>query len=267
MNRAAAVASERLAEYFYLRHAKNPIDEAEGLLRQIDARRSWHTPSHLASQAWHLLQHIRIDVDDFIENYLKVTLRIEQLHSLDERVGAEVLGCADVRHRTIRICERTLKYEPLYRATAMHEVGHILLHGIAEDTVHAYAPDAADRPPQEREADDFMVASVLPWEAVQLSVAATALEWNLNLSAAFPCANTAHGRYQWHVKYLPELQVRMGVSKHLAALRLRRRGVISEETLSYHLKTGSPGWTGPTNASCSKYHISHAIDEVMGNWR
>lgn len=266
MNRAANTATERLTDYFRCRHDVAPFDEAEVLLRQITARRRWNEPFDFASKAYRLLQQIRIDVDDFIENYLGVTLRIERLEDLDKHAGSEVFGCADVRNRTIRICERTLGYEPLYRATAMHEAGHMILHGKASAVVHAYAPDARVRPPHEREADDFMVASVLPWEAVMLSVAATSLSWRMSMEEAINCANTPRGRYQWHEKYLPDLQSRMGVSKHLAALRLRKRGIITESTLQYHLSTGSAFRPQSMGTRFSKYHVSHVIEDVVASW-
>lgn len=263
MNRAAQTARDKLTDYYQRKHGENLLANASCLIRQIDARRSWNSPSQLAAGAWRLLSQIRIDVDDFVEYYVKATLRIEPLESLDALAGGPVLGCADTRHRIIRICVRTLVYEPIFRATAMHEAGHILLHQATGESLHAFAPTLANRSPQEREADDFMVASVLPWEAVQLSVATSALTRGLEPADAFRGIDTPHGRNQWHKIYLPELQARMGVSKHLAALRLRKRGVMSESTLQYHLSQGSPAWSGRVSALCSKHHISHALKEWL----
>lgn len=239
VNRSARAADQLLDGYYASRNEATPAKEAIPVIRQIRARRPWLRRDELAAEAFHIVCRAKVDVDDLIENFLKIRLEIHDLSPLDEEAGASVYGFADTHARRIAICSRTLAYEPLYRSTAAHEVGHICLHSERRRSVHAYAPEAGGRPVEEREADTFMVALMLPWPIVELSVLATALAWNIDLDEAFAGINSAHGRQQWHERFLPDLSSRCGVSKHMLLLRLLRGRLMTEDTYSHHLKHGS----------------------------
>ena len=239
LNQAAVAADQLLNDYFASRGQAVPASDAVPLTRQIRAKRSWHQPGELAHEAYGIISRGRLDVDDFVENFLRIRVEIQDLRALDVRAGASVFGFADTGQRRIAVCQRTLDYHPLYRSTLSHETGHICLHSDGVPGQYAYAPEAIRRPRVEREADNFMVALLLPWPLVELSVLATALTWRIDIDEPFEAANSHRGRFQWHERFLPDIASRLAVSKHMTLLRLLRRGIISQDTVEYHLRTGS----------------------------
>jgi hypothetical protein len=186
-----------------------------------------------------IITRAKLDVDDLVENFLGIRVEIQDLRRLDTRAGACVFGFADTGRRRIAICDRVLENPPLYRSTLSHEAGHICLHSDGAVAEYPYAPEANGRPKVEREADNFMAALLLPWPIVELSVLATALAWRIDLDEPLSAPDSRRGRWQWHERFLPDISSRMEVSKHMTLVRLQRRGIISQSTLEYHLRTGS----------------------------
>lgn len=250
MKKAGIAAVQALRKYFSSFGEDWPSDEATDLMKRVTVdgqTHSWRTRSH-ASYADGILHRSHFNVDDFAENFLGITLWVDQLERFDEQCNAPVFGYAKPNARVIVICERALKYEPLRRATVLHEVGHILLHEDSAARVLSYAPHRTRRPRHERQADAFMVSAILPVPIVELAITRTAEANQINLQDAFVAANSRRGRWQWRRVFFPALVNTLCVSRHLIALLLLRRRIITRDTLQYHLSYKLPNrWRAPGN--------------------
>jgi hypothetical protein len=176
MNPTAA-AEVTLKDYFAHRGESAPDAQARELVRRIRLFSSggWRSDT-LVDTACQLLAAATFDVDDLVENYLGVGLSIEPLYEYDARTGSPVFGLADPPQWEMVICERALRYLPLYRTCVAHELGHLLLHTSSgrRQRQLAFSPAARNRPPEEREADEFMAALLAPRHVLSLSVALAA---------------------------------------------------------------------------------------------
>lgn len=231
MTRGRVTAETTIAAYYASKGEEAPSVCASRLLDCIQVRRHrWISPVH-ESLTEQILERAYFDVDDLAENFLEIRLHVDRLEELDERAGAKVFGCAQPDKRTITICERTLGYEPLYRTTVMHEVGHVLLHQRPQHRSPNYAPNSRRRPPREREADEFMSSCLLPTPVLLLGLARVANAWGMDITSS---ANTGKGRWQWRKRYFPFLINQLCVSRLLIGVRLRHLGIFTQPTLEYH---------------------------------
>lgn len=242
MTRAWHMAKKVMTEYYASRGSEWPEVAAAELLDRVHINRStlqWENRD-LVPAARAVLHDACFNVDDLAENFLHLTLHIENLEYLDCKAGASVLGCARPRERTITVCERTLAYEPLYRATVMHEIAHVLLHANESHRTAAYAPFSRRRPSYEMEADEFMACALLPRQVLILAVAQSADAWRLDLTEAFAGANWGRGRWQWQHHHFLRILTDLCVSRHLTAVAMRKLGYFSQNTLDHHLSYALP---------------------------
>lgn len=229
---AEVIAARTMREYFEARGEKWPADEAAEFLEKRRACASAQRGGWVVD-ALAILDRARFDVDDLAENHLGLHLTIESLAHLDSAAGAEVFGLARPRARTITVDPRAEQYEPLYRSTVMHEVAHVLLHGAqAQDS--RYSPESKMRPPFEREADRFMVATLLPGAILDLAMLTISSIRGLRLGNAIVGANTRHGRYQWRSYYFPFMVDQLAVSREMIGIAMQERGIFSADTAEYH---------------------------------
>ena len=185
------------------------------------------------------------------------------MHRLDAIAGASVFGAANPVAREIRICERAEAYEPLYRATVMHEVAHVRLHQPQHVVDMCYSPQSPRRPRHEKEADEFMHTALLPVPVLNLLVAWVADLRRASIREALLCADTARGRWQWRHLYLPAIINTVCVSRHLLAIKLSTLGVFSRATLKYHLSYAAPNRWRPHAESLGSFRSIGRIIETM----
>ena len=124
MSNASAEAHNLARAYYKSHNQLPPAQAATSLMNKIRVRHNRWTDPRCRDQAAHIIDQAQFDVDDLAENFLGLSLSIESLERFDAVTGAAVFGAANPRTGEIRICERAANYEPLYRATLMHEVGH-----------------------------------------------------------------------------------------------------------------------------------------------
>ena len=235
MTRATEAACKMMREYFGSRGEPSPQDAAEALLDRLRVGAKPQFTDRQYSLARPIMKNAYFDVDDLAENHLGVSLIIERLDHLDVEAGAKVFGFARPIAREITICERATTYEPLYRTTVMHELGHVALHVPDAKCSLNYAPSSSRRPAFEREADRFMVAAVLPDSVLDLAVAVCAYFHGTDVVSALRVANDTRGRWQWRTWFLPMLINHLCVSRQLVLINLQRRGFFTRETVAHHL--------------------------------
>ncbi len=247
MSTPTELAERVLVHYYESRHEQTPHVQALELLTHGMASTRPHLPRDLINEADRVLAASVFDVDDLAENHLAIRLLIEPLYDYDAKAGAAVYGLARPGAHAITICERAEAYVPLYRTTVMHEVAHVLLHASTHSRTAAYAPSSNRRPWFEREADEFMHSSILPAPILALGIVWVAALHDMFVGDALHGANSRRGRSQWKERYFPRLVSRLCVSRHLIAIKLRRLGVFSEDTLAYHQTYAMPNrWLSST---------------------
>ena len=224
-----------MAGYFAGKGERWPAVEAEELLRQVRVGRDhrW-TSSELLGQAGTILARAMFQVDDLIENHLKVSMSYDSLAYLDKSEGTQVYGCAYPQTREVVICERTLRYEPLFRTTAAHELGHVLMHGETQQRCMLYTPQRPASTPEEREANAFMTAIILPDAVLDLAVRYVCGIWGIDTRFAFDAANSARGRWVWREKLFATLINRLCVSREMVSITMKQWGFFDEDTFAYH---------------------------------
>jgi len=116
----------------------------------------------------------------------------------------------------------------------MHEVAHVVLHDRPAARARHYAPGAAHRPREEREADGFMARSLLPEPILYLAVVLAERYFDVANGAAFANANTIRGRYHWRHYYFPFFVNHLCLSRELVAVRMAQRGTFTQGTFEYH---------------------------------
>lgn len=229
-------AASILRGYFAERGEEPPnIQAGEFLPRITMSRRGIWRSTDLVDTACRILNAATFDVDDLAENHLGVGLFIEPLHEYDALAGAPVFGLADTDAGEMKICERAERYLPLYRTTVAHELGHLVLHGPGlQNRTLAYSPRSKIRPPEEHEADEFMVALLAPDNVLTLGVALAAHQCDLHLADVLRRANTVWGCDRWRDAIFPALIDRMCLSREFLSVQMRKWGFFSQETVQYH---------------------------------
>lgn len=236
MTRAKHTATSIVRGYFSKRGEPPPDQQAREFIRRITLTSSgfWRSDD-LVDTAAHILELATIDVDDLVENYLRFHLSIEPLHAYDKKAGAPVFGLADPTQGEMVICERAELYQPLYRTCVAHELGHLMLHGAGEHWQRlAYSPTSRMRPPEEREADEFMVALLAPPNVMRLGLAFAANQCGLHIGDVFNRANSSWGRFVWRNSIFPSVIDRMCLSREFIAVRMSQWGFFSAGTSDYH---------------------------------
>ncbi len=213
-----------------------PVQDARELMDRVtvDSLSNRWLPSRSCDDAESILERACFDVDDVAENHLGIDLAIQPLRHLDNKAGSPVFGCAILPQRRIIICTRTLEYEPLYRTTVMHEVGHIVVHGSAAPAQLNYSPGSRNRPVREREADLFMCMVLLPDPILDLAIAWASTTWELNYRSVTASANNKWGWDVWRRRMFPSLINKLCVSRQMLAYRMRDWGWFNQETVEYH---------------------------------
>jgi Zn-dependent peptidase ImmA (M78 family) len=227
-------AAALMREYYDSKGQEWVAFSASRLIERVKLARNRWADRTLRAEAAEIIRRAAFDVDDLVERHLGVDLEIESLRELDRVAGAQVFGLADTQRWTIAVCERAEAYEPLYRATVMHEIGHLLLHRFPSGRSVAYAPESRQRPPHEREADQFMHVALLPKSLLLLAIAHIADLWDIHPREAFSGANTDRGRWQWRERFLTPLVNNLVVSRQMICIKLLRVGIFSQETLEFH---------------------------------
>jgi Zn-dependent peptidase ImmA (M78 family) len=236
MTRAQQVATSVLKGYFSKRGEWTPDEQAREFIRRITLTPSgaWRSDD-LVDTAVRILELATIDVDDLVENHLQFHLSIEPLYAYDEKAGAPVFGFADLSHDEMVICERAERYQPLYRTCVAHELGHLMLHGAGNHRRRlAYSPASSKRPPEEREADEFMVALLAPPNVLLLGLAMAANQSGLHVADVLRRANTSWGHHAWRHYILPLMIDRMCLSREFIAVQMSQWRVFSRPTVEYH---------------------------------
>jgi hypothetical protein len=229
------VAEKTMAGYFARRDERWPATEAADLLRQIRVGRDHHwIDSQLVDLAGAIVVRAFFPVDDLIESHLKIAISYESLAYLDKSQGTPVYGCAYPQTREIVICERTLRYEPLFRTTAAHELGHVLMHTEVQQRCLLYTPQRPASTPEEREANAFMKAIILPDAVLELAIRYVCGIWGIDTRLAFEATNCARGRWIWRKRLFTSLINALCVSREMISITMKRRGFFSDDTAAYH---------------------------------
>ncbi len=252
-------APDLMRSYYDRKGQEWPEFSACRLLDKIRIRNTRWVNRALLNEANALMVNAAVDVDDLAEYHLGLRLRIEHLNELDAITGAQVFGLAIPERNEIVVCERAERYEPLYRATVMHEIAHILLHGESRKRVVAYSPESKTRPPEEREADQFMHEALLPRAVLLVSIARLTDIWGIDIREALAGANSGRGRWQWKNRFFLPLINNLVVSRHMLSLKLKSMAYFSERTVRYHLSY--PLATRWINQS-GQFPLRRAVDSV-----
>jgi len=235
MANAWKVAEKTMTGYFASKGEVWPAIEANDILRRVrvgpDHR--W-TDRQLVAQAEGTLARARFPVDDLVENHLKIVVTYQLLDYLDKSEGCRVYGCAYPQTWEIVICERTLKYEPLCRTTAAHELGHVLMHKKVQQRCLLYTPQRPASTPEEREANAFMQAIVLPDSILDLGIRYVCHIWGIDTRLVLDVANGLRGRWLWQHKLFASLINMLCVSREMTSIKMKEWGFFSEETAEHH---------------------------------
>lgn len=235
MVRPWKVAGNVMADYFDTKGEQWVAFEASAMLGTIVVGRDnrW-VRNERSTEAKRILQRAFFDVDDLAENHLGIRVDFESLEYLDGGVGSSVYGCAYPQDRQMIICTRTLAYPPLYRATVVHEIGHILLHAQSANRCLVYTPDMPGPTPEEQEANQFMHVALLPKSVLHLGIAYICDVWGIDLRLPIASANIERGRYLWKERLFVPLMRMLGVSREMIAIKMARQRCFSQDTLAYH---------------------------------
>lgn len=264
MRQACVVAWNLLDEYFESKGRESPRAAAERLLSRILVKNHRWTSDVQRDVADAVVRDAHFDVDDVAENFLGLDLSIRPLHQFDDAAGAPVFGFARPASRSIVICDRANEYEPLYRATAMHEMGHAVLHVNPATRALPYSPSSPRRPKHEREADEFMHESLLPIPILRLAISWLADSWSMDLRQAISLANTEKARWQWRHCYFPGMINTLCVSRHLIALKMKHLGVFSAETYRYHLSYALPNrWLNKSTSEPLRRPLDRIVSGLL----
>ena len=229
------VAEKTMTDYFASKGERWPAVEATEALRQVraGADHRW-TNRRLVDVAQEILARTMFPVDDLIENHLKISMSYESLAYLDKSEGSPVYGCAYPQTREVVICERTLKYEPLFRTTGTHELGHVLMHKETQQRCMLYTPQRPASTPEEREANAFMKAVILPDAVLELAIRYICDTWGIDARLAFRAANCARGRWIWRERLFASLINMLCVSREMISITMKRWSFFSDPTAAYH---------------------------------
>jgi Zn-dependent peptidase ImmA (M78 family) len=161
-----------------------------------------------------------VPVDEWIEAALGIRFGIADLSYL----GDNVLGGTFVAEREILISDKVLAYEPRFRFTCAHELGHLMLHSKLRKCFRetdAHGPGSTHR--IERQADRFAAAFLMPAPLVARQLVQTCDEHRLkHLDCIVELAmDTPESVWLWKKFFLPAITRRFGVSLAAAFFRFR----------------------------------------------
>lgn len=235
MVKAWKVAEETMTGYFASKGEVWPAIEASEILRRvrIGPDHRW-ADRQLVAQAEGVLARARFPVSDLVKNHLKIVITYQSLKHLDKSEGCCVYGCAYPQTREIVICKRTLKYEPLCRTTVAHELGHVLMHKKAQQRCLLYTPQRAPSTPEEREANAFMQAIIMPDSVLDLGIRHVCHIWGIDTRLVFAAANGRRGRFIWQENLFASLINMLCISREMISIKMKECGYFSEETAEHH---------------------------------
>ncbi|HUT58022.1 MAG TPA: ImmA/IrrE family metallo-endopeptidase [Phycisphaerae bacterium] len=258
-------AAQLMADYFSSRGQRWPAFDATDLLSRVEhVNGHWVNDSHV-SEAEAVIRRACFDVDDLVENYLRIELIFEDLSYLDGLIGAPVYGYAHPDTRRIAVCDRARAYEPLCRTTIIHEVAHILLHTAAKERTIVYCPEFPGRSPEEVEANQFMHVALLPKSVLRLAIAWLCHIQGIDLRLAVGSANFKRGRWIWRRRLFGPLIGKLCVSRELVSLKMMRTlGVFDQDTVNFHKTYHLPTKWRPKNLTPP---LQRRIRELMRELR
>ena len=265
-NLPTLTARKLASEYFARRAQPTPEDQAVSFLHRIHVLRdgAWRSVD-LVDTAVKILADATFDVDDLTEIHLHIRLTIESLSEYDRFAGSPVFGVAFPRQREIAICDRALQYLPLYRTCVAHELGHLMLHADqGRPRVLNYSPGSTRRPPEEREADEFMASLLAPPSVLKLATALAATQSGLHIGEVWNWADTSRGRFQWRHYIFPRLIDRLCLSRLLLSIQMSRLRVFSDATVEYHKTYALPNrWRSNTVAVPASEGWANTVRSVL----
>lgn len=228
------VAEEAMAGYFARKGEVWPAVEANEILRRVKVGpdHRW-TDRQLVDQAASALARAKFPVDDLIENHFKIVVTYQSLAYMDKAENCRVYGCAYPQTREIVICERTLRYEPLLRTTSIHELGHVLMHKKSAKRCLLYTPQRTSAP-EEREANAFMQAVILPESILDLAIRYICHVYGIDSRFAYEAANGTRGRYVWRERLFANLINMLCVSREMISLKMKQRQIFNDDTVEHH---------------------------------
>lgn len=253
-------AIDLLCDYFSHSGLEWPGHTAEKIQHRIATQNGrWLTRHHVADVD-KILDESNFDVDDLSTNYLGATIRLEDLRYLDGYLESPVFGYAKPAEWSIAICHRALTYKPLYRATVMHELGHLMLHSFEPKRAVAFTPFATQFPPEEVQANRFMVESLLPKSVLLLAIARFAETADLDLRFVLEKANLWAGRTLWRDCIFVPTVAALGVSRRMICLRLKQMKVFNDETCAFHKSYSA-------NNEAANPDTSHPLSSLIQQFR
>ncbi len=256
MQQPNKLASDIRRNYF---RQNIPEDIAEQIVNKVLVNPRSHKwkSENLANQAEHVIKQARFDIDDLAENHLGLKVSFENLEYMDVINNTPVFGVAYPDSKEFIICERTLKYEPLYRSTVAHEIGHCCLHKSHAFRSLLFTPKIEHPNPEEIEANIFMTNLLIPPSLLKLAISYCCHLWDIDrgidIRLVFAGANSKRGRWLWKEKVLAFLINNFCVSRHMLLIQMKKFGIFSEDTVAYHktypLETK---WHKPTDQPVSR---------------
>jgi hypothetical protein len=156
----------------------------------------------------------------WIEAALGIRFGIADLSHL----GEIVLGGTFVAEREILISDKVLTYEPRFRFTCAHELGHLMLHSKLRKCfreTETHGPGSAHR--IERQADRFAASFLMPAPLLARQLVQTCDEHRLkHLDCIVELAmDTPESVWLWKQLFLPAITRRFAVSLTAAFFRFR----------------------------------------------
>lgn len=235
MKKARALAQHMRQQYYAARGVELPEKAARRLRRRIHVRTdgTWRSKP-LLDRTLEVLNSANFAVEDVLA-LCGVRIDYDDLRYLDRSEATPVLGCAWPDCRAIQVCYRAVDYEPLFRSTVWHELGHVLMHGKRSERCLLYKPDEQPRSIEEREANAFMHAAMLPGPLIGLGVAYVCHWYRVHPTLAFHSANTLRGRWLWRHCIFRFLIDKLCVSREMLVLHMRNCHAFNRETARYHL--------------------------------
>jgi len=255
------VAENTMNGFFASRGERWPAVEAGEIISRIRLRRDHHwEDKSLVSCASDVLARAFFPVDELIRLHLGITIEYDDLTYLDRSEGCRVLGCAYPNSKEIVICRRVTKYKPLFRTTAAHELGHILMHADHSQRCMLFTPDRLASTPEEQEANAFMQAIILPNPVLKLGIGYICHLYGINMRLTLDAANNQRGRWIWQKWLFPHLINMLCVSRQMITIKMKQWGWFDEATVNHH-KTYAleTRWHTPQ----PREHIQRPLRKVM----
>lgn len=210
-------------------------------------------PPRGRSLRWSIVDHIEellgqwfFDLEGLIELEHRIVVDVDPLHSQNAAAEAPVHGLAVPHERRIVVTPEAMSYQPLCRMTLAHELGHVLMkHVGSAQGLPRFSPHSPNRSVQERQANAFMRAMLIPPNLIKLAVLVAASKADLNLSALLLSAHTGRVRGEWQRFVLPYLIERLCLSRQALCIHFEKIKVFTKADTDHHLSYSAPNAWNP----------------------